>query len=112
MGECAFGRGFGSVAPDTKPEPGFSKEEWQKIPDAIVKGLSMRYAVSPWSMFESFSQSMTNFNQMVFFKRTLRKLGLNMEFDWPAEMVTVSSRPAWNDGQRTVTNLRLRLSTA
>jgi hypothetical protein len=46
MGECAFGRGFGSVAPDTKPEPGFSDQAWQKIPDAIVTGLSRRYAVS------------------------------------------------------------------
>ncbi|SMY22103.1 unnamed protein product [Zymoseptoria tritici ST99CH_1A5] len=68
IGECAFGRGFGSVAPDTEPEPGFSKEQWQKIPDNIAKGLSMRYAI-------------------VFLKRSLRKLGIHMEFDWPTEMV-------------------------
>jgi hypothetical protein len=45
MGECAFGRGFGSVAPDTKPEPGFYQEAWKEIPHVIFDGLRQRYMV-------------------------------------------------------------------
>lgn len=69
MGECAFGRGFGSVAPDTIPEPGFSLKAWQEIPRAAFSGCQRRYA-------------------LVYFKRALRRFGIHLKFDWPAEMVT------------------------
>jgi cytochrome P450 len=68
MGECAFGRGFGSVAPDTKPEAGFDEAAWKKIPHVIFDGLRKRY-------------------MLVYVKRTLRRLGINIKFDWPASMV-------------------------
>lgn len=68
MGETAFGRGFGSVAPDTTPEPGYSLKAWQKIPEAVFSGCKFRYAI-------------------VYFKRALRRFGIHLQFDWPAEMV-------------------------
>jgi len=71
MGECAFGRGFGSVK-DSTPEPGINEEAWKSIPDAIFNGLSRRY-------------------QLVYFKRAFRLLGIHFTFDWPREMITVCS---------------------
>jgi hypothetical protein len=70
MGECAFGRGFGSVAANSTPEPGIDEKAWKKIPDAIFDGLSRRY-------------------QLVYFKRAFRLFGIHFTFDWPREMITV-----------------------
>ena len=70
MGECAFGRGFGSVSANSKPEPGIDEEAWKSIPDAIFNGLSRRY-------------------QLVYFKRAFRMFGIHFTFDWPRKMITV-----------------------
>jgi hypothetical protein len=82
MGECAFGRGFGSVAANSTPEPGIDERAWRSIPDAIFNGLSRRY-------------------QLVYFKRAFRMFGIHFTFDWPREMITVrivlSSKVVVND---------------
>jgi hypothetical protein len=101
MGECAFGRGFGSVAPDTKPEPGFDEEAWKQIPHVIFDGLRQRYMVRvPESVVHHGLRPLMTISELtpyklVYVKRTLRKLGINIKFDWPASMVRVCScRPS------------------
>lgn len=73
MGECSFGRGFGQTDPEVKlsGEEGVDEITWQRIPRAIFDGLRKRY-------------------QMVYVKKTLRAFGIEMNFDWPADMVKVS----------------------
>lgn len=74
MGESAFGKGFGQI--DKVFDPSMAKtkrdREWSKIPNNIFDGLANRY-------------------RFVFIKRTLRRLGWNIEFDWPKDMIKVSS---------------------
>ncbi|KAK3897072.1 cytochrome p450 [Staphylotrichum tortipilum] len=72
MGECLFGKGFGQTNPETKTRTerhGVDEKVWASIPRAVFDGLSERY-------------------QMVYVKRFLRKLGMDLKFDWPAEMIT------------------------
>jgi hypothetical protein len=76
MGECAFGRGFGSVAANSAPEPGIDEKAWKSIPDAIFSGLARRY-------------------QLVYFKRAFRLFGIHFTFDWPREMITVCCQRRW-----------------
>ncbi|KAK8065860.1 cytochrome P450 [Apiospora hydei] len=67
MGECSFGKGFGQTNPNTLIEDGVDEKVWKQIPRSIFDGLSKRYQL-------------------------LRKIGLDIQFDWPAEMITVSHR--------------------
>ncbi|KAK2025893.1 cytochrome P450 [Colletotrichum zoysiae] len=69
MGECSFGKGFGQTNPNSMIEDGVDERIWNSIPRSIFDGLSKRY-------------------QTVYVKKFLRALGINMEFDWPAEMIT------------------------
>ncbi|KAK7967206.1 cytochrome P450 [Apiospora aurea] len=69
MGECSFGKGFGQTNPNTLIEDGVDEKVWKQIPRSIFDGLSKRY-------------------QTVYVKKFLRKLGLDIQFDWPAEMIT------------------------
>ncbi|KLU89914.1 cytochrome P450 3A9 [Magnaporthiopsis poae ATCC 64411] len=70
MGECSFGKGFGQTNPVTsETEEGVDERVWKDIPRSIFDGLSKRY-------------------QTVYIKKFLRKLGLDINFDWPAEMIT------------------------
>ncbi|TLS22519.1 uncharacterized protein PpBr36_09868 [Pyricularia pennisetigena] len=70
MGECSFGRGFGQTNPKTTVvEEGVDEKVWKSIPRSIFDGLSKRY-------------------QMVYVKKFLRMFGLDINFDWPAEMIT------------------------
>ncbi|KAK7963627.1 hypothetical protein PG988_010601 [Apiospora saccharicola] len=69
MGECSFGKGFGQTNPNTLIEDGVDEKVWKQIPRSIFDGLSKRY-------------------QTVYVKKFLRKFGLDVEFDWPAEMIT------------------------
>lgn len=72
MGESAFGKGFGQI--DKVFDPSMYQtardKQWSKIPNNIFDGLANRY-------------------RFVFIKRTLRRLGWNLEFDWPGEMIKV-----------------------
>lgn len=70
MGECSFGKGFGQTNPKTSViEEGVDEKVWKSIPRSIFDGLSKRY-------------------QMVYVKKFLRMFGLDINFDWPAEMIT------------------------
>ncbi|KAI6264929.1 hypothetical protein MCOR29_002256 [Pyricularia oryzae] len=70
MGECSFGKGFGQTNPKTSVvEEGVDEKVWKSIPRSIFDGLSKRY-------------------QMVYVKKFLRMFGLDVNFDWPAEMIT------------------------
>ncbi|KAK2053332.1 cytochrome P450 [Colletotrichum caudatum] len=69
MGECSFGKGFGQTNPNRMIEEGVDERIWNSIPRSIFDGLSKRY-------------------QTVYIKKFFRALGINMEFDWPAEMIT------------------------
>ncbi|KAK6834069.1 cytochrome P450 [Apiospora arundinis] len=69
MGECSFGKGFGQTNPNTLIEDGVDEKVWKQIPRSIFDGLSKRY-------------------QTVYVKKFLRKFGFDIEFDWPAEMIT------------------------
>lgn len=71
MGECSFGKGFGQTNPMTSSEieEGVDERVWKGIPRSIFDGLSKRY-------------------QTVYVKKFLRKFGLDIKFDWPAEMIT------------------------
>ncbi|KAL8298843.1 hypothetical protein RB600_003395 [Gaeumannomyces tritici] len=70
MGECSFGKGFGQTNPDSiEVEQGVDERVWKSIPRSIFDGLSKRY-------------------QTVYIKKFLRAIGLDVNFDWPAEMIT------------------------
>ncbi|RDH33525.1 cytochrome P450 [Aspergillus welwitschiae] len=75
MGECSFGNGFGQTNKNKKLELEFDESVWRSIPTAIFKGMTRRY-------------------QFVYIKRLLRRLGLNIEFDWPREMIAAISAVA------------------
>ncbi|PYI09748.1 cytochrome P450 [Aspergillus sclerotiicarbonarius CBS 121057] len=70
MGECSFGRGFGQTSPGKQIEQDETDDIWRSIPPSIFKGMRRRY------------------QQTVYFKRFLRRLGLDLKFDWPKEMTT------------------------
>ncbi|CAG8951083.1 hypothetical protein HYFRA_00006481 [Hymenoscyphus fraxineus] len=74
MGESAFGKGFGQVDQvfDATKIRTQREKEWFKIPDAIFSGLAKRY-------------------KSVFVKRFFRRLGLDIEFDWPKAMTRAIS---------------------
>ncbi|KAB8297398.1 hypothetical protein EYC80_002741 [Monilinia laxa] len=69
MGECSFGKGFGQTNPTKDIDFDFDKSTWERIPSAIINGMTKRY-------------------QFVYVKRFLRKLGYEVEFDWPKEMIS------------------------
>ncbi|GKT66066.1 cytochrome P450 [Colletotrichum tofieldiae] len=69
MGESSFGKGFGQTNPDSMIEDGVDERIWKSIPRSIFDGLSKRY-------------------QTVYIKKFLRSLGIDIQFDWPAEMIT------------------------
>ncbi|KAK1997322.1 cytochrome P450 [Colletotrichum falcatum] len=69
MGECSFGKGFGQTNPNSTIEDGVDERIWNSIPRSIFDGLSKRY-------------------QTVYVKKFFRSLGINIQFDWPAEMIT------------------------
>ncbi|EHA20240.1 hypothetical protein ASPNIDRAFT_194740, partial [Aspergillus niger ATCC 1015] len=75
MGECSFGNGFGQTNKNKKLELELDEGIWRSIPTAIFKGMTRRY-------------------QFVYIKRLLRRLGLNIEFDWPREMIAAISAVA------------------
>ncbi|BCR96891.1 uncharacterized protein AKAW2_30210S [Aspergillus luchuensis] len=75
MGECSFGNGFGQTNKNRKLELEFDEDVWRTIPTAIFRGMTRRY-------------------QFVYIKRLLRRLGLNVEFDWPREMIAAISAVA------------------
>ncbi|KAB2571181.1 Cytochrome P450 monooxygenase FUS8 [Lasiodiplodia theobromae] len=68
MGESSFGRGFGQTNPQKGVEEGADEKAWKMIPHAIFHGMTKRY-------------------QNVYVKRFLRSFGIDLKFDWPAEMV-------------------------
>lgn len=74
MGESAFGKGFGQIDKIFDPTKVVSPRDkaWSKIPSAIFDGLADRY-------------------RFVFIKRTLRAMGLDLNFDWPKSMTRVGS---------------------
>ncbi|KAK1524050.1 cytochrome P450 3A9 [Colletotrichum costaricense] len=74
MGECSFGKGFGQTNPNSLIEDGVDEKIWKSIPRSIFDGLSKRYQAS---------QSFT-----VYVKKFFRALGIDLQFDWPAEMIT------------------------
>ncbi|KAK1948679.1 cytochrome P450 [Colletotrichum sublineola] len=81
MGECSFGKGFGQTNPNSMIEDGVDERIWNSIPRSIFDGLSKRY------------------------QKFLRALGINIQFDWPAEMITaidavVQRRKRTSDVQR------------
>ncbi|KAJ0340059.1 hypothetical protein COL154_012279 [Colletotrichum chrysophilum] len=69
MGECSFGKGFGQTNPDSMIEDGVDERIWMSIPRSIFDGLSKRY-------------------QTVYVKKFFRSFGIDIQFDWPAEMIT------------------------
>lgn len=70
MGECSFGKGFGQTNPAlTEVENGVDERVWKSIPRSIFDGLAKRY-------------------RTVYVKKLLRRLGWDIKFDWPAEMIT------------------------
>ncbi|KAK1579121.1 cytochrome P450 [Colletotrichum navitas] len=69
MGECSFGKGFGQTNPNRMIEDGVDEKIWNSIPRSIFDGLSKRY-------------------QTVYVKKFFRSLGIDIQFDWPAEMIT------------------------
>lgn len=68
MGECSFGKGFGQTNPSKEAVIGVEEKIWKSIPRAIFDGLAKRY-------------------QNVYFKRFFRAFGINVEMDWPAQMI-------------------------
>ncbi|EAU39601.1 conserved hypothetical protein [Aspergillus terreus NIH2624] len=74
MGECSFGRGFGYTNPQKETTFGIDEKIWSGIPSAIFKGMAQRY-------------------QMVYFKRLLRKIGVDIKFDWPDSMIAKNLGP-------------------
>ncbi|KAG4426254.1 hypothetical protein IFR04_000720 [Cadophora malorum] len=68
MGECSFGKGFGQTNPNKEAIIGVEEKIWKSIPRAIFDGLAKRY-------------------QNVYFKRFFRAFGINIEMDWPAQMI-------------------------
>lgn len=70
MGECSFGKGFGQTNPDcVEIENGVDMRVWNMIPRSIFDGLAKRY-------------------QTVYVKKFFRRLGWDIKFDWPGEMIT------------------------
>ncbi|TGO35066.1 hypothetical protein BHYA_0171g00020 [Botrytis hyacinthi] len=69
MGECSFGKGFGQTNPTKDIDIDIDEDTWEKIPSAIFDGMTKRY-------------------QLVYVKRFLRRLGYEVEFDWPKEMIS------------------------
>lgn len=68
MGSCSFGKGFGQTNPNKDTKLGVEDKIWKSIPRAIFDGLAKRY-------------------QNVYFKRFFRAFGINIEMDWPAQMI-------------------------
>ncbi|KAK6225188.1 cytochrome p450 [Colletotrichum tabaci] len=69
MGESSFGKGFGQTNPNSMIEDGVDERIWKSIPRSIFDGLSKRY-------------------QTVYVKKFFRSFGIDIKFDWPAEMIT------------------------
>ncbi|KAL9561580.1 hypothetical protein ACKAV7_014427 [Fusarium commune] len=67
MGESSFSKGFGQVKPNESSGDPQMDKTWKSIPRAIFDGLADRY-------------------KYVYIKRFLRRIGCNVEFDWPKEM--------------------------
>ncbi|KAK1526625.1 cytochrome P450 3A9 [Colletotrichum paranaense] len=76
MGECSFGKGFGQTNPNSLIEDGVDEKIWKSIPRSIFDGLSKRY------------QAMLTCTKTVYVKKFFRALGIDLQFDWPAEMIT------------------------
>lgn len=94
MGESLFGRGFGQIAADTTMMLGIEEKVWKLIPRSVFNGMSRRYQVNVTrNEFPRISSSVlikpADTFQMVYIKRFLRKLGIDLRFDWPAEMIQV-----------------------
>ncbi|KAF4500448.1 cytochrome P450, family 3, subfamily A [Fusarium agapanthi] len=68
MGESSFSKGFGQVKLNEVSSDRQMDETWKSISRAIFDGLADRY-------------------KYVFIKRFLRRIGFNVEFDWPKEMI-------------------------
>ncbi|KAF4961211.1 hypothetical protein FGADI_448 [Fusarium gaditjirri] len=68
MGESSFSKGFGQVKPNEASSDPQMDETWKSIPRAIFDGLADRY-------------------KYVYVKRFLRRIGCNVEFDWPKQMI-------------------------
>ncbi|KLO97031.1 Cytochrome P450 3A5 [Fusarium fujikuroi] len=68
MGESSFSKGFGQVKPNEASDDPQMDEIWKSIPGAIFDGLADRY-------------------KYVYVKRFLRRIGCNVEFDWPRQMI-------------------------
>ncbi|GFN13409.1 cytochrome P450 [Aspergillus tubingensis] len=92
MGECSFGNGFGQTNKNRKLELEFDEDIWRTIPTAIFKGMTRRYQVVNefFELKRGVSDLLTQ-NQFVYIKRLMRRLGLNIEFDWPREMIAVAT---------------------
>ncbi|KAH7123056.1 cytochrome P450 [Dactylonectria macrodidyma] len=67
MGESSFSRGFGQVNPKSSSSDTHMDEIWKSIPRAIFDGLANRY-------------------KYVYVKRFLRRVGFDVNFDWPKQM--------------------------
>ncbi|KAJ5703250.1 cytochrome P450, partial [Penicillium malachiteum] len=81
MGECSFGNGFGRTNKNKKLDLDFDEAVWKRIPTSIFTGMTRRY-------------------QLVYIKRFLRSWGVNMEFDWPGDMIAAISAVANNRDTR------------
>ncbi|KAF5546474.1 cytochrome P450 monooxygenase family 3 subfamily A [Fusarium napiforme] len=68
MGESSFSKGFGQVKPNEPSGDPQMDETWKSVPRAIFDGLADRY-------------------KYVYVKRFLRRIGFNVEFDWPKQMI-------------------------
>ncbi|KAK8012845.1 cytochrome P450 [Apiospora marii] len=90
MGECSFGKGFGQTNPDTLVEDGVDEKVWKQIPRSIFDGLSKRYQVRMRRQASCVRLSLRLpwRQQTVYVKKFLRKFGFDIQFDWPAEMIT------------------------
>ncbi|KAJ5749387.1 cytochrome P450 [Penicillium nucicola] len=80
MGECSFGNGFGQTDRNKEMDLEFDERIWKRIPSAIFKGMTRRYQLTH--------------AQFVYIKRLLRNFGVNLEFDWPREMIAAISAVA------------------
>ncbi|KAJ4110894.1 hypothetical protein NW769_007065 [Fusarium oxysporum] len=67
MGKSSFSKGFGQVKRNEASGNSQMDETWKSIPRAIFDGLADRY-------------------KYVYIKRFLRRIGCNVEFDWPKQM--------------------------
>ncbi|KAL2877128.1 hypothetical protein SGCOL_007520 [Colletotrichum sp. CLE4] len=72
-----------NVALDILIEDGVDEKIWKSIPRSIFDGLSKRYQASSFIAKETIPLPLT-----VYVKKFFRALGIDMQFDWPAEMIT------------------------